>query len=170
MSSSDAAQGERGADGARSFEGRLLERMLTRLGNPEVEFTLWSGERIAPAGVEPVCRVRIGSRATLLSILSDPAVRFPDAYCDGRVQIEGDLVRLLERVYLAGERAPVASSLGRLLGRLRRPHVNTLAGSRANIHHHYDISNAFYQLWLGQTMAYTCAYYPTAETLPRSGA
>ncbi|EQD72665.1 cyclopropane-fatty-acyl-phospholipid synthase, partial [mine drainage metagenome] len=105
MSSSDAAQGERGADGARSFEGRLLERMLTRLGNPEVEFTLWTGERIAPAGVEPVCRVRIGSRTTLLAIVADPAVRFPDAYCDGRVEIEGDLVRLLERVYLAGERA-----------------------------------------------------------------
>ena len=164
MSSSNAAQRERGDDGARSFEGRLLERMLARLGSPEVEFTLWSGERIAPAGVEPVCRVRIGSRATLMSILTDPGVRFPDAYCDGRVEIEGDLVRLLESVYLAGERAPVPSPLARLLGRLRRPHVNTLAGSRSNIHHHYDIGNAFYELWLGQTMAYTCAYYPTAES------
>ena len=164
MSSSNAAQREGRAEGDRSFEGRLLERMLARLGNPAVEFTLWTGERIAPAGVEPVCRVRISSRTTLLSIVADPTVRFPDAYCDGRVEIEGDLVRLLESVYLAGERAPAASPLGRLVERLRRPHVNTFAGSRANIHHHYDISNAFYELWLGQTMAYTCAYYPTAET------
>ncbi|MFZ1904200.1 MAG: cyclopropane-fatty-acyl-phospholipid synthase family protein, partial [Steroidobacteraceae bacterium] len=44
-----------------------------------------------------------------------------------------------------------------------RPHANTLAGSRDNIHHHYDIGNRFYQLWLGATMAYTCAYYPTPE-------
>ena len=38
----------------------------------------------------------------------------------------------------------------------------------SNIHHHYDIGNDFYSLWLGRTMAYTCAYYPTAEaTLDR---
>ncbi len=164
MSASNAAQGERFTDGARSFEGRLLQRTLARLGNPEVEFTLWTGERIAPRGVEPVCRVRIPRRATLVSILANPGVNFPDAYCDGHIEIEGDLVRLLEAVYLAGERAPVPSMLERVLGRIRRPHVNTLAGSRANIHHHYDIGNAFYQLWLGQTMAYTCAYYPTEQT------
>src|SRR4029077_10291532 len=29
--------------------------------------------------------------------------------------------------------------------------------------HHYDIGNKFYALWLGSTMAYTCAYYPTAQ-------
>jgi cyclopropane-fatty-acyl-phospholipid synthase len=42
-------------------------------------------------------------------------------------------------------------------------HRNTLAGSRDNIHHHYDIGNEFYALWLGETMAYTCAYYPTPD-------
>jgi cyclopropane-fatty-acyl-phospholipid synthase len=45
--------------------------------------------------------------------------------------------------------------------RVRGPRVNTLSGSRDNIHHHYDIGNEFYELWLGRTMAYTCAYYPT---------
>lgn len=28
------------------------------------------------------------------------------------------------------------------------------------IHHHYDVSNAFYELVLGPSMAYTCACYP----------
>jgi cyclopropane-fatty-acyl-phospholipid synthase len=31
------------------------------------------------------------------------------------------------------------------------------------IHHHYDVSNAFYELVLGESMAYTCAVYPHAE-------
>ncbi len=146
-----------------SLEGRLLARLLARLGDPALEFVLWNGERIAPAGCEPLCRVRIPSRGTLLGILADPQVRFPDAYSDGSIQIEGDLVRLLEAIYLAGARAPAPSALGRLIAHLRRPHLNTLAGSRANIHHHYDIGNPFYSLWLGQTMAYTCAYYPSAE-------
>ena len=149
--------------GGHSFEGRMLERLLERLGAPEIEFQLWTGERIAPAGCEPVCRVRIPSRGALLAILADHQVRFPDAYSEGRIEIEGDLVQLLEALYVAGARAPAPSGLGRLLGTLRRPHINTLAGSRQNIHHHYDIGNAFYSLWLGETMAYTCAYYPTAD-------
>ncbi len=31
------------------------------------------------------------------------------------------------------------------------------------IHHHYDVSNRFYQLVLGSSMTYTCACYPTED-------
>jgi cyclopropane-fatty-acyl-phospholipid synthase len=31
------------------------------------------------------------------------------------------------------------------------------------IHHHYDVSNAFYERVLGPSMTYTCAVYPTAD-------
>ena len=31
------------------------------------------------------------------------------------------------------------------------------------IHHHYDVSNAFYEWVLGPSMAYTCACYPAAD-------
>ena len=31
------------------------------------------------------------------------------------------------------------------------------------IHHHYDVSNAFYELLRGPSMTYTCACYPTQE-------
>jgi cyclopropane-fatty-acyl-phospholipid synthase len=151
-----------GPAGARSVEGRLLARLLEYLGNPPLEFVLWTGERIAPAGATIVAHVRVASRATLFGILADVQVRFPDAYSDGRLEIEGDLVQLLETVYHAGRSTPQPSALRRLVESFHRPHVNTLSGSRDNIHHHYDIGNEFYSLWLGQTMAYTCAYYPTS--------
>jgi cyclopropane-fatty-acyl-phospholipid synthase len=147
--------------GSRSVEGRLLARLLGYLGNPPLEFILWNGEHIVPPGVASVARVQVSNRATLLGILADPQVRFPDAYSEGRLEIEGDLVQLLEAVYHAGRTSPQPSALRRLVESLHRPHVNTLAGSRENIHHHYDIGNDFYSLWLGRTMAYTCAYYPT---------
>ncbi len=147
--------------GSRSVEGRLLGRLLEYLGNPPLEFVLWNGEHIAPAGVTVVARVRVSNRATLLGILADPQMRFPDAYSEGRLEIEGDLVQLLEAVYHAGRSSPQPSALRRLVESLHRPHINTLSGSRDNIHHHYDIGNDFYSLWLGATMAYTCAYYPT---------
>src|SRR5262249_38881564 len=75
----------------------------------------------------------------------------------------GDLVNLLEAVYRAGGGGRSASFLRRAAEALRRQNSNSLAGSRDNIHHHYDIGNDFYALWLGDTMAYTCAYYPTPE-------
>src|SRR5205807_2852334 len=32
-------------------------------------------------------------------------------------------------------------------------------GNKANISHHYDVSNAFYRLWLDERMVYSCAYF-----------
>ncbi len=35
---------------------------------------------------------------------------------------------------------------------------------KAAIHHHYDVSNRFYELILGPSMTYTCAVYPTLDS------
>jgi cyclopropane-fatty-acyl-phospholipid synthase len=32
-------------------------------------------------------------------------------------------------------------------------------GNRANVQHHYDVSNAFYRLWLDENLVYSCAYF-----------
>jgi len=37
--------------------------------------------------------------------------------------------------------------------------------SRANIRYHYDVSNAFYRLWLDRQRVYSCAYFPTDGTM-----
>jgi cyclopropane-fatty-acyl-phospholipid synthase len=144
-------------------EGRLLSRLLEYLGNPPLEFALWTGLRVRPAiAADPVATVHIADRAALYGLLADPQVRFGEAYSEGRITVEGDLVRLIEVTYgAAAERKPRSSVLRRPVELMRRKRVNTLRGSRDNIHHHYDIGNKFYELWLGKTMAYTCAYYPT---------
>jgi cyclopropane-fatty-acyl-phospholipid synthase len=49
---------------------------------------------------------------------------------------------------------------GRLLYRLKHLlHRNTRANSRKNIHAHYDLGNAFYALWLDDTMNYSSAWF-----------
>jgi len=35
--------------------------------------------------------------------------------------------------------------------------------NRANIGHHYDVSDAFYRLWLDSQMVYSCAYFRTED-------
>src|SRR5215469_15039816 len=76
----------------------LLRRISSFLGDPPVEFVMRGGARVRPSAA-PVARVTFASRATLVSILADPWVRFGDAYSDGSVIVDGDLVELLEVVY-----------------------------------------------------------------------
>ena len=46
--------------------------------------------------------------------------------------------------------------INRLIHRSRQ---NTLSGSKNNIFAHYDLSNDFYNLWLDQTMTYSCGVF-----------
>jgi cyclopropane-fatty-acyl-phospholipid synthase len=148
---------------ASSAAARGVGKLLKMFGSPPFEFVLWNGERIVPEGVKPIARVTLREPGVLLGLLRNPGVRFGDGYSDGRIEIEGDLVRFMEEVYRGSTRAEKQKTLLGFMGKLwNRPRVNTLAGSKDNIHHHYDIGNDFYALWLGRTMAYTCAYYPTA--------
>ncbi len=135
----------------------LLRILLRALGNPAMRLVLWNGESIYTAATEPVGAVRIKDRRTLQRLLYRPELEFGEAYTDGRLQIDGDLVGLMEAAF----RAPVRPWAERVLVRARRRHANTLAASRGNIHRHYDLGNEFYRLWLDERMVYTCAYFPT---------
>ena len=55
------------------------------------------------------------------------------------------------------------SLLTRMFMKLRRPRPTTQQASKDNIYHHYDLGNDFYQLWLDEQMAYTCAYFPRPD-------
>lgn len=144
-----------------SIDGHLIRWLLAALGNPPVEFRLaWSGEGVAPPGTTAVHRVSVADRATLRGLLQDPQVRFADAFTADRIRIDGDLIDFLATLYRSVGSSSGRDSLpGRLAGWLQRPRPNTVAGSRQNIHRHYDLGNDFYSVWLGATMAYTCAYY-----------
>ncbi len=146
-------------------ENWLLERILHAIGDPPVRLIFRGGRSRAPAKMSPVASLIIEDRRTLAGLLIDPEVAFGDAYADGRVRVEGDLVRLLEEVYLAFSGAPAASSwYSRLTSKwMELWQSNSRKGSRHNIHHHYDLGNDFYKLWLGEGLVYTCAYFPNSS-------
>lgn len=148
-----------------SLEARLLRRLLRTLADPPIEFhLLWSGERVTPTSSESLEQLRIADRRTLLGLLYDAQMRFGDAYATGRIEVEGDLVKFMVALFQIFAPDARESTLSRIAGWCRQPRRNTFAGSRDNIHRHYDIGNDFYALWLGDTMAYTCAYYPSAHS------
>jgi cyclopropane-fatty-acyl-phospholipid synthase len=170
---SAALEHAKAADGAPRRGGRVWppERWLVRclfkvLGNPSLRIILWDGREIGNGPDAPIVRVIIHDRPTLLKLIMNPESFFGDAYACGRVEVQGDLLALLETVYRSLSPAPRRPGrLRRLLTGWRRgPRSNTLAGSRSNIHHHYDIGDEFYRLWLDKEMLYTCAFFPSPET------
>lgn len=54
----------------------------------------------------------------------------------------------------------ITSSISSIIERTRhRNAANTVVGSRRNIARHYDLGNEFYELFLGDTMMYSCAVF-----------
>ena len=116
----------------KSLEARLLRRLLTRFGDPPIEFELaWTGERIGPATIHATERVRISDRNTMRGLLRDTQIRFGDAYSAGQIEVEGDLIRFMIAVYRSLSRPGATHSIAHRVARwLHRPRTNSLAGSR----------------------------------------
>jgi cyclopropane-fatty-acyl-phospholipid synthase len=140
------------------LDSLLLRRLAIRMGFAPLRYALGRSTFDPPAG-PPVATLRFRDRRALLGLLVDPEVHFGDAYAEGRIEIEGDLVAALEAAYRAldsgGRRKP--------LGRLATWRRHTLPRARANVHHHYDLGNDFYALWLDAQLLYTCAYFESPE-------
>lgn len=141
----------------------LARRMLQIMGEPTIDVVLWNGEQVAGSQVAPVARVRIRDRKALYKLLTHLDLHFGDLYAVGRIEVEGSLVTFLEIASRATHNTSQIGFLKQLTRVFTGPRHNTLAGSRSNIHHHYDISNDFYEHWLDKEMQYTCAYFPDPE-------
>ena len=158
----DAAQEASQGRAQGSIDQRLARFLLQSLGEPPVRIQLWNGETVATGHGDPVATVHMTSRATLMKLLLDPGFQFGECLCDGAISVEGDMVSLLE-VLIRGLSEATASTPRRLIERFRRRRPNSETGSRDNIHSHYDLGNAFYQLWLDRQLSYTCAYFASPE-------
>lgn len=76
-----------------------------------------------------------------------------------------DLVRILirNRPVLEGMNGYSAGFIRTFRKLMHRYHLNTRQGSRRNIAAHYDLGNDFFQLFLDETMLYSCAYFEHPE-------
>jgi cyclopropane-fatty-acyl-phospholipid synthase len=76
-----------------------------------------------------------------------------------------DLVRILirNRPVLEGMNGHSAWLTRKLRKLMHSYHLNTRQGSRRNIAAHYDLGNDFFQLFLDETLLYSCAYFECPE-------
>jgi cyclopropane-fatty-acyl-phospholipid synthase len=110
----------------------------------------------------PATSLRIRDWRACSAILRSGDIGLADAYRAGWIEAP-DLISLV-RLALRNQDAVAPTIDGGRLAQLwyalrHRLRANSRAGSRRNIHAHYDIGNAFYALWLDRTWTYSSACF-----------
>ena len=143
------------------FDRWMAKTLLAFIGNPKLAMRLWNGDTVQINSQPPVATFSLKSRSTLLSLLRSPSMGFGDAYSAGAINVSGNLVDFLAEVYrgFIRVRSNGAQRLFKLWPTETRTRGNSETRAKENIHHHYDLGNEFYRLWLDEKMVYTCAYY-----------
>jgi cyclopropane-fatty-acyl-phospholipid synthase len=161
----------------------LVEQLL---GGPlPVRVRAWDGSQAGPPDA-PTLVVR--NRRALRRLLFKPGeLGLARAWVAGDLEIEGDLYTALDllsglvwergddaRTLLQALRDPEFRAAVRGLLRLAGPplppappreeirrtgHLHTRRTDRRAISHHYDVGNDFYEIVLGPSMVYSCAYW-----------
>ncbi|MFJ6833315.1 class I SAM-dependent methyltransferase [Streptomyces sp. NPDC091209] len=167
----------------------LVEQLL---GAPlPLRIRAWDGSEAGPPGA-PALVVR--NRRALRRLLWKPGeLGLARAWVSGDLGVEGDLYTALNLISgLVWERGEDARGLGEALrdpevraavrGLVRmgglplppapppeevrgRHHLHTKRSDRRAISHHYDVGNDFYEIVLGPSMVYSCAYWQEGGTL-----
>jgi cyclopropane-fatty-acyl-phospholipid synthase len=139
--------------------------VLRRLRYGTLTVVMPWGEEHVFAGKEPgpEARVVIHDRAFVRRVVTGSNIGLAEGYMDGQWDTP-DLDALLD-LGVVNSRAGMAARLPVLSRPAQRAwHAlrdNTRAGSRQNVEYHYDLGNDFYELWLDDTMTYSCANFET---------
>jgi cyclopropane-fatty-acyl-phospholipid synthase len=150
------------------WAARAVLRLLGSLRHGALQLRLPDGATLLYGDGSPPATLALHDWSVCGALLRRGDIGFAESYIAGGWETD-DLGRLLE--LLARNRAALqevlhGSSWGTWLYRLR--HLwrrNSRAGSRRNIHAHYDLGNDFYVLWLDPGMTYSSALFAGAAGL-----
>ena len=142
------------------FDRLASNWIMTFVGNPRIAVRLWNGDEYYFADGTPVGAMEFRDRSAMVDLIFSQRVGFGEGYSKGKIVIHGDILEFLNEVSRAftkrGDGSYYLDKFRSLLSAIRG---NTLGRSRDNVHHHYDLGNDFYAMWLDECMVYTCAYY-----------
>lgn len=125
------------------------------------------GERhVTGTGDAPFVTIRLTDPTDAARILANPSLRVGEAYMEGSLILEEGTLRdfMLIGMAAAGRLAKEAQGLKGITEPLRRLNRhNPIARARANVEHHYDLSEDLYRLFLDPDLQYSCAYFQTGD-------
>jgi cyclopropane-fatty-acyl-phospholipid synthase len=150
----------------------LLDRLLYRMVQVgRLEVIDAEGERhIYQGSAGPDVAVRLKDKSLYRRLFLHPELVAGEAYMDETLTIERGTLRDMLTLFFLNARKirshPVQKVLNTALKRIKKLHQkNNEKVSRANVQHHYDLSNELYRQFLDKDMNYSCAYFEEGDDL-----
>ncbi len=119
-------------------------------------------------GAAPSLTVRLHDKALHWKLFFSPELHTGEAYMDGTLTVEdGSLYDLLELLTMNMGAAGyhwyyrAVESVTRVVRRVQQ--FNPVRRARGNAAHHYDLSDALYDLFLDANRQYSCAYFADGD-------
>lgn len=146
---------------------RLLERLI-KIGRLTVIDANGRTHVFTGSG-GPSVSIRLHDRSLHWKLFLRPEICAGEAYMDGHLTVEDgsiyDFLDLVGRnIDAAGDDHPFDGVMRRLdIGLRRLQQFNPTGRARRNVAHHYDLSEAFYRLFLDGDQQYSCAYFLKPE-------
>lgn len=149
---------------------RLLNSMLKKFVQiGTIRIIDADGQIYEHIGVDgPKVTLRLTDKNLAQKLFLNPELRAGEAYVDGTMIIEEGTIRDLLMIFALNRKSlrnqPLQKNIRRFLKYVRSFHQrNSLATARANVAHHYDLSNDLYRLFLDEDMHYSCAYFASPD-------
>ena len=140
------------------FDRWLASRVQRTIIPGAVRLELWDRTSPYDSTRPAVGDLVVHDRKALLGLAVNPDLWFGEAYMAGRLDVRGPLEPVVEALSRLSLTPTWRARLGRML-----VIPNSLRAARDNVHHHYDLGNSFYRLWLDEELVYTCAYFERPE-------
>ncbi|NHN30503.1 SAM-dependent methyltransferase [Paenibacillus agricola] len=142
------------------MQKQLLDRFFAGMKSVPFQINYWDGSVVTyggEGGESPRFNLIIKEKLSVVDFIKEPVMSFGEAYMDGLIEIEG---RIEDVIRLASQNTEQLWSrvFSSILSKF-----TTKSKQKNNVQHHYDIGNAFYSLWLDETMSYSCAYFRSKE-------
>ena len=138
-----------------NIQAKLMEKFLKRFEGTSFDVKFETGEEIHIGQLPAKFKVIIHEPVAYRKLLKSTSLALGEAYMDGDLEIEGDLVEALNELFkFQGQFSTDYSALKKLL------HTSTSAkNQKKEVCSHYNLGNDFYKLWLDKSMSYSCAYF-----------
>ncbi len=122
----------------------------------------------------PDVTMRLKDPALYRKLFFNPELHAGEAYMDGRMSFPDSSLREFLTLFSLNRLSLGAQPTQKVLRRISRglkkfQQANPVGKAQQNVAHHYDLGNAFYELFLDSGMFYSCAYFrDESETLEQA--
>ena len=141
--------------------GRMMRKII-RTGTLRV--TLPDGQVVGSGEGVPLVAVRVVTQATLWRIMRNPDLALGEAYMDRSLVMEDGTIHDFLDLVMSNLKMSRGHGMMRAHAWMRQIvrrliQHNPVATAKANVAHHYDLSDTLYALFLDAGRQYSCAYY-----------